>query len=141
MVYRATASTEARKDARRQQLVKTASRVFATRGYAATTVKDIAEEAGVAVGTFYLYFKSKEDMLATLYEDMSERVSGAVDGAVTGPGLTTVQQFSRATVASLATYREYRDLTRILLIEAPGLNPRFQQMALQRLERSRGRME
>jgi AcrR family transcriptional regulator len=141
MAYRTTASTEARKDARRRHLVTTASRVFAARGYAGTTVKDIADQAAVAVGTFYLYFKSKEDILATLYDEMSEQSAATVDRAVAGSDLTMVQRFCRATAASLATYQQYRDLTRILLIEAPGINPRFQQKHLDRMERSRKRME
>ncbi len=141
MVYRATADTEARKDARRQQLVTTAARVFAARGYASTTVKDITDEAQVAVGTFYLYFKGKEDMLAALYDEMSERSAAAVDRATAGAELTIVQRFCRATAVSLATYQQSRDLTRILLIEAPGINPRFQQKHLERMERSRKRME
>jgi AcrR family transcriptional regulator len=141
MVYRTTADTRARKDAKRRHLVATAARVFAARGYAATTVKDIADQAEVAVGTFYLYFKSKEDMLASLFEEMSELSAGAVDRATGGPDHTIVQRFARATAASLATYQEYRDLTRILFIEAPGINPRFQHKHLDRMERSRKRME
>ena len=140
MVYRTSSSIQARKDAKRQHLITVASKVFAARGYAGTTVKDIVDEAQAAVGTFYLYFKSKEDIFETLYEEISELIISAVDQATTGADHTLVQRFCRATAASLATYQEYRDLTRILLIEAPGLNPRFRQKHLDKLERSRERM-
>lgn len=51
---------------RRRQLVATAKRLFLERGFAATSVSAIVREAGVAQGTFYLYFKSKQGLLPYL---------------------------------------------------------------------------
>jgi AcrR family transcriptional regulator len=53
---------------RRQDLMDAAVRVFAEKGIARTTVSDITVSAGVAKGTFYLYFDSKEALLAALKE-------------------------------------------------------------------------
>jgi AcrR family transcriptional regulator len=49
-----------RKDARPQEIVEAAMRLWAEKGYAATRLDDVAAEAGVAKGTIYLYFASKE---------------------------------------------------------------------------------
>lgn len=55
-------------DDRRQELMDAALRVLRDKGVSVATVSDITEEAGVAKGTFYLYFDSKEHLLAALRE-------------------------------------------------------------------------
>jgi TetR/AcrR family transcriptional regulator, fatty acid metabolism regulator protein len=59
-----------------QAIVDAAIRVFARNGYYNSRVSDIAREAGIASGTIYLYFKTKDDILVTLFrEKMAEWVS------------------------------------------------------------------
>jgi len=59
-----------------QQIVEAAIRVFARNGYYNSRVSDIAREAGIASGTIYLYFKTKEEILVTLFrEKMAEFVA------------------------------------------------------------------
>lgn len=53
---------ERKKEQRRQTLIDAATHLFATRGYAGTTIDDIVSEADVAKVTFYSYFKSKEEI-------------------------------------------------------------------------------
>jgi TetR/AcrR family fatty acid metabolism transcriptional regulator len=52
-----------------QQIVEAAIRVFARSGYYNSRVSDIAREAGIASGTIYLYFKTKDEILVTLFRD------------------------------------------------------------------------
>jgi TetR/AcrR family transcriptional regulator, fatty acid metabolism regulator protein len=59
-----------------QQIIDAAVRVFARNGYYNSRVSDIAHEAGIASGTIYLYFKTKEEILVTLFRDkMAEFVA------------------------------------------------------------------
>jgi len=59
-----------------QQIIEAAIRVFARTGYYSSRVSDIAREAGIASGTIYLYFKTKEEILVTLFrEKMAEFVA------------------------------------------------------------------
>lgn len=51
---------------KRQQLLETAFDLFTAKGINETTIQDIAKEAGVAKGTFYLYFKDKYDLIEKL---------------------------------------------------------------------------
>src|SRR5215472_9073127 len=53
-------------DRRRAQILAAASRVFARKGFHRTTVREIAQEAGIADGTIYLYFASKHELLLAL---------------------------------------------------------------------------
>ena len=49
-------------------ILKAATQVFARRGFFQSQVADIARAAGVAAGTVYLYFRSKDDLLVTIFE-------------------------------------------------------------------------
>ena len=53
-------------DAKRERIKKAALEIFSSRGYANTTVQQIAELAKVGKGTFYTYFETKEDVLTDL---------------------------------------------------------------------------
>lgn len=52
-----------------QQIIEAAVKVIAENGYHASQVSRIAKEAGVADGTIYLYFKNKEDVLVSVFEE------------------------------------------------------------------------
>jgi AcrR family transcriptional regulator len=54
---------------RRKELLDAAVRVFARKGFHAARVGDIAEEAGVAHGLLYHYFRSKDEVLETIFRD------------------------------------------------------------------------
>jgi AcrR family transcriptional regulator len=57
--------------AARDRLYVTALRLIAARGYGATTLRDIAKEAGVSVGLLYRYFPSKQAVVIALYDQLS----------------------------------------------------------------------
>jgi AcrR family transcriptional regulator len=57
-----TSRQKALTDLRRQEILEAAIRIFGKKGFAATCVGDIAEDAAIAKGTLYLYFKSKEEI-------------------------------------------------------------------------------
>lgn len=56
-------------DLRKQQILDAALTVFYKKGFAQSTIADIAETAGVAVGTIYNYYKNKQDLLVSLVTD------------------------------------------------------------------------
>src|SRR5881394_3614024 len=61
---------------KRESILRAATRVFARNGYFNSKVADIAREAGVADGTVYLYFKSKEEILHSIFDrSMEEAIS------------------------------------------------------------------
>src|ERR1700750_1913831 len=63
---------------KRAAILRAATSVFAHNGYFNSKVADIAREAGVADGTVYLYFKSKEDILHSIFD---RSVEEALDAA------------------------------------------------------------
>ncbi|MCR5688487.1 MAG: TetR/AcrR family transcriptional regulator [Lachnospiraceae bacterium] len=62
---------------RKQELLKIAYRMFITRGYENTSVDDIIKEAGIAKGTYYYYFESKEQTLEEVIGMMIEEEAEA----------------------------------------------------------------
>lgn len=58
--------SQAKRDARRQDILDAALRCFSDRGFHATTTGDIAREAGVSQGSIYLYFETKDDIIVAL---------------------------------------------------------------------------
>lgn len=64
-----------RSDDKRQRILQAAVKVFARKGYFAAKVAEIARKAGVADGTIYLYFRNKEDILVSLFDEvMAEHI-------------------------------------------------------------------
>ena len=61
----------------RQLLFDTAIALMAERGYAATTLRDVASEAGVSPGLLYRYFPNKQSVVLALYDDLSARYAAA----------------------------------------------------------------
>ncbi len=57
---------------KRRRILDGALKAFAKKGFYNTKVSEIASEAGVADGTIYLYFKNKDDLLISLFEDRME---------------------------------------------------------------------
>ena len=67
-----------RSDDKRRRILQAAVKVFARKGYFAARVSEIAQRAGVADGTIYLYFRGKEDILVSLFDElMAEHVERA----------------------------------------------------------------
>lgn len=69
---------------KRDAILKAATEVFARRGYFQSQVADVARAAGVAAGTVYLYFRSKDDLLVSIFERTMEETLVAGQSAIVG---------------------------------------------------------
>src|SRR3954464_7692080 len=69
---------------KRERILAAAERIFARHGFFAARVSEIAKEAGVADGTIYLYFKSKDDLLISLFENRMRQVNEQLRQAISG---------------------------------------------------------
>ncbi|GAB4048280.1 TetR/AcrR family transcriptional regulator [Catellatospora paridis] len=71
--------SEAHLAARRQQILDAARACFARNGFHATSMQDVISEAGLSVGAFYRYFKSKEELVTAIAEQVIGGVSNLLD--------------------------------------------------------------
>jgi len=66
-------------DARRHQILDAATAVFAVKGFHGATIRQIAQQAGIADGTIYIYFKTKTDLLLGILDRINESERRAED--------------------------------------------------------------
>src|SRR3954464_5854217 len=96
------------RDERRAQLVAAAREVFGERGYHAATVDDITRVAGVAKGTFYLYFQEKREIYYDLVRSFLQHVKD-IGASVAHEVHTAEQFFQRCEKAAKELLRVFRD--------------------------------
>jgi len=112
-------TSAAAKEQRRAQIMLAALRCFARTGFYATTMDDVAAEAGVSKGTPYLYFGSKAELYRALYEWWSCGLSERVDSAIEALPEEARQSPRRTLLAVLTAIGEHvaeePDACRVLL--------------------------
>jgi AcrR family transcriptional regulator len=101
---------------KRRQILDAAIRVLARQGYHGTRVSDIADEAGVAYGLVYHYFKSKDQVLNELFTERWSLLLAAIEEA------DREQETPRDKLAAVATfiidsYRYDPDLMKVIVVE------------------------
>lgn len=87
---------------RRDDLLDAAIQRFAANGVAATSVDDIVRAAGVAKGTFYLYFATRDDIVTAVAERLVEGVGRAMDAALAAGDRTAADRI-RGIAGAMAT--------------------------------------
>ncbi len=107
---------------RRAQLLKAARKVFSRQGYDGATVSDIVREAGLAQGTFYLYFPSKKAAAVSLRDGLMEKMAEAV--ATTLESRASFQDRLESLITeSFKVARRNADLFRLAFIGADETHP------------------
>jgi TetR/AcrR family fatty acid metabolism transcriptional regulator len=101
---------------KRARIVAAAVKVFAAKGFYCARVSDVAREAGVADGTIYLYFDSKEELLRGLYEENMRRIIDGLSTVVSSEG-TPCARLSRVFEAYTEFALEQPDLAEVLTVE------------------------
>jgi TetR/AcrR family fatty acid metabolism transcriptional regulator len=101
---------------KRDRILDAAIAVFAEKGFTLSRVSDVASRAGVADGTIYLYFKTKDDILLAVFEEKMETLVQEMDrhlATVDGP-VERIRAFGRFHFQMVQTYPE---LAQVLQVE------------------------
>lgn len=106
----ATRTTDRRQQTR-EQVLDTALRLFAERGYLGVRVEDIAREAGVSRATFYKHFAEREQVLGELLERLMGEVAPGTAGDPSG---STEQQVGAAVVQAVRQMLDQEQLARFV---------------------------
>jgi AcrR family transcriptional regulator len=109
----AKAPRTARGERTMRKILDAAREEFGERGYSESSIVGITQRAGVALGTFYTYFDSKESLFQALVRDMSAQVRDNVGPAIS-KGSDGLDSERLALEAFLKFAREHRDIYRII---------------------------
>lgn len=130
------------KERRREQVIHAAKGVFAKKGFHKASISDIVQKAGIARGTFYIYFKNKRDifycLLESLLQELDQRVKTIELGKGKPPPLEQLRDnLNRVIAFSL----EQPQLIQILFHHAMGLDKELDRMLDDFYERVTERVE
>jgi TetR/AcrR family transcriptional regulator, transcriptional repressor for nem operon len=98
---------------RRNDLLDAAQSLVVEKGVAAVTLDDVTRRAGVAKGTFYLYFRSKDDLVAALQQRFSDRMAERVEAAARNAD-TWAAKLDACVLACFEDYGETYELHDVL---------------------------
>lgn len=84
---------------RKQQILDAADELFAQKGFDGTSTNDILDKVGIARGTLYHHFKSKEDIMDALIGRYSERLLGAAEEIATDGKIPVIERILRVMAA------------------------------------------
>ena len=128
-------------EATRAKILDAARMEFGQNGFADTSIVAITQRAEVALGTFYTYFTSKEEVFGALVSDMSRRVAGAVAPAIAGidAGLAREQAALRAFLHFVREKAEvYRIIDEAEFVDPDGYERHYRTTAARMRERLDG---
>jgi TetR/AcrR family transcriptional regulator, fatty acid metabolism regulator protein len=118
---------------KRDAILRAATKVFAQHGYFQSQVADVAKVAGVAAGTVYLYFKSKDDLLVSIFERSMNEVLAEGRAAIEGiadPG-QRLRQLAHMHLGRLGRDRDLAVVFQVELRQSVKFMERFSESFLQ----------
>ena len=102
--------------AHREEILSAAEKVFAAKGFFATTMSDIARKAEFGTGTLYNYFKSKEELYFTLIDEKVEEVNRLVNAELSKK-TSAIERMRKALELQFEFVERNRDFFRIYISE------------------------
>ena len=128
--------SETRKDLKRKNILKASAKAFSIKGYHETSIKDITDEASVSVGSFYSYFKNKEDIVEQLYGEISDMSIEIATKVSMNDSDSIVKKFTCAMTCAIWTYVKNKELSTILFIKCTGINESFEKKRWEILDKT-----
>ncbi len=120
---------------RRRQILDAAIRVFARQGFHSTRVADIADEAGVAYGLVYHYFKSKDEVLNELFSERWSLLLTAIEEA-DREGVSPRAKLEAVAGFIVDSYRHDPELMKVIIVEVTRAANSFGRTHLSEIRRA-----
>ena len=122
-------------EARQREIAGTALRLFRARGYHATSVRQIAEAAGLSVGSLFNYFRSKEQVLQLIYEHAQVLIEEALDQVMRELGPDPEAALRHALDRYVGVLDQHQDHVALLYQEFKSLDGRAKRQIIDRERR------
>lgn len=131
-----TNKTETKKALKRKAIIKAAAKIFSEKGYINSSIKNITDEASMAVGSFYSYFENKEEVLAEIYQEIFNMSVKAASNVPRNSSDSVAKRFTQAMTRAVWTYARNKELSSIMLIKAIGINDLLEKKRLEILDKT-----
>src|SRR5918995_6551289 len=118
---------------RRREILDAAVRVFARQGFHTCRVSDIADEAGVAYGLVYHYFRSKEQVLDTLFLERWDVLIATIAEVDARDDLQPREQLHAIASFIVDSYRHDPELMKVIIVEVTRAANSFGQTHLRKI--------
>jgi len=106
------------KQHRQEQILGAAFKVFAAQGYEAARLDEVAERAGVAKGTIYLYFRDKKQLFRAVVRSLLKKRMDAVAGTSGGSAEDQLRTLVSRMYAEIVSNERVRSIVRLLIAES-----------------------
>lgn len=126
-----TGKVEIKKNLKRKALIKSAAKIFSEKGYIETSIKNITDDAGVAVGTFYKYFETKDDILKHLYEEIINISVQSAEKIAKDEEGSSEKKFVKALAGAFCVYALNKELSKVCLIKTTGINAELEEKRIE----------
>jgi len=110
------AKTAKNHNAKKDELVEIAEKLFLEKGYEETSVDDILDASGLSKGGFYHYFKSKDEVLAESINKFAEDLLKELDPIIEDQGLNALEKLKRFMEKKSASQKSKKELIKYLLM-------------------------
>jgi len=119
---------EDRKEENRQKILDAAKEVFLEKGYHSASIADIIRQTDLARGTFYLYFRDKQEIFDSLISDLFFSISANIYNVEIEKASDIheiVDELKKLLNTLLKSLEEHRELVKIILISSTGQDSEF----------------
>ena len=113
------------REERKKMVVHCAKAVFSQKGYYQASVSDIIQRAGIARGTFYLYFQNKRDVFNNILDELAKEPEEVIKRINLDPSASPLEQLRSILRSIIMLALEDRAMTQIVLSRAGGLDSEF----------------
>ena len=107
---------------KQKNLLNASAEVFAEKGYYQASIQNITQKAGVSTGTFYIYYKNKEEVLLAIYQRFSECLNDMIEKKLSGNYSDSVQKLIVCTASVIKFYASEPQLSLIMLTKIIGMS-------------------
>lgn len=107
---------------KQKNILNASAEVFAEKGYYQASIQNITQKAGVSTGTFYIYYKNKEEVLLAIYQRFSECLNDMIEKKLSGNYSDSVQKLIVCTASVIKFYASEPQLSLIMLTKIIGMS-------------------
>ena len=123
---------------REEEILRRAKKLFSEKGFHSLTVSDIVDSLGIARGTFYLYFKNKDDIYKRVLEELVDEISSRLKLL---PRDNPIGQLRENLREILSLFVEDEELAKLVLYHPYRMNPEFDEILDSFFEEVKGLIE